>query len=687
MKIKITLIAFFASALILSSCMKNEVSPGIESVRTAYAALLNAKAQAEIIIANADAAYTNALAQYQLALAALKEAEAESETAKADSLRADLAFKMDKWAIELDSLQIVYQTQMDTYAAAVVTAKNTLVTNYFNSYVTALTTMRTAQTAVFTKQAAIVALAIDVANGTTNTMPGLLQDLEDAEAALATLEAELADAEALLGDPAAIKAKIAELHGDTTTLQAEILGLLIEQAVLYPDWQPAYKADTTAKGITSRALAVANAAKAAYSAAEATFLTDTVGTHPVPEFWKVALDSVTNTNARLTAGATDTLNSYTLLKNATDTIALGTTDITAALALANDSLAKYADTLAVKHADSVAKGLAEVASRAALAAIYADSTAKEAQLLVVTDSAAAQWIRWHDEQSPVYDPQAAVDSMKYLTSANDSTLLEAQLFIIHNTTIPAAVADTIAKLAAELTATNAYNTWKTTIYDVIVPITTARKVVLTASLATRIARIAVLTAALPDLQSDYLYHQTFMADLLNAVTLAEAYKESVRPDYETWKAAFYDEYVAGLLATYQSKDSIYQAKLAISNDTNGTGLALKNAKAAWTALGVTIAAKTAEKATIVTVLAAYGNADAYNVNYVAAIKALIVTAKADIVTAELAIETAETSYVTKKIDYDKFMIELASLQAELTTAQANVAFWKALLDEAIAAAN
>jgi len=33
------------------------------------------------------------------------------------------------------------------------------------------------------------------------------------------------------------------------------------------------------------------------------------------------------------------------------------------------------------------------------------------------------------------------------------------------------------------------------------------------------------------------------------------------------------------------------------------------------------------------------------------------------------------------------MIELASLQAELTTAQANVAFWKALLDEAIAAAN
>jgi hypothetical protein len=654
MKIKITLIAFFASALILSSCMKNEVSPGIESVRTAYAALLNAKAQAEIIIANADAAYTNALAQYQLALAALK--EAESETAKADSLRADLAFKMDKWAIELDSLQIVYQTQMDTYAAAVVTAKNTLVTNYFNSYVTALTTMRTAQTAVFTKQAAIVALAIDVANGTTNTMPGLLQDLEDAEAALATLEAELADAEALLGDPAAIKAKIAELHGDTTTLQAEILGLLIEQAVLYPDWQPAYKADTTAKGITSRALAVANAAKAAYSAAEATFLTDTVGTHPVPEFWKVALDSVTNTNARLTA-------------------------------LANDSLAKYADTLAVKHADSVAKGLAEVASRAALAAIYADSTAKEAQLLVVTDSAAAQWIRWHDEQSPVYDPQAAVDSMKYLTSANDSTLLEAQLFIIHNTTIPAAVADTIAKLAAELTATNAYNTWKTTIYDVIVPITTARKVVLTASLATRIARIAVLTAALPDLQSDYLYHQTFMADLLNAVTLAEAYKESVRPDYETWKAAFYDEYVAGLLATYQSKDSIYQAKLAISNDTNGTGLALKNAKAAWTALGVTIAAKTAEKATIVTVLAAYGNADAYNVNYVAAIKALIVTAKADIVTAELAIETAETSYVTKKIDYDKFMIELASLQAELTTAQANVAFWKALLDEAIAAAN
>ena len=37
MKIKITLIAFFATALMFTSCVKNEVSPGIEDVRSAYA--------------------------------------------------------------------------------------------------------------------------------------------------------------------------------------------------------------------------------------------------------------------------------------------------------------------------------------------------------------------------------------------------------------------------------------------------------------------------------------------------------------------------------------------------------------------------------------------------------------------------------------------------------------------------
>jgi len=675
MKIKITLIAFFASALILSSCMKNEVSPGIESVRTAYAALLNAQATATITLANADAAFRNAEAAYQNALAALKLAEAQGELAAAEAIRAELAANIKVWALELQDQTRLYNIAMDAYNKAVRDAKNALVTEYFTKYSAALDSVRTIQAAIFAKNAQILALAIDVAAGTTNGMPALVADLATKTAALATLNAQLTAAKALLGTPDALVTSQTGLKNDTTTLQAAINKLLIDQQVFFPDWQAAQTAYNSASSTYAAKDAAWVAAKFNLTKVDSLFHVN----YPDPDFWVAAIAKVTATKFSYDSICTDTLTAYTLKKNATDTIALGTTDITTKLTAANDSLAKYADTLAVKRADSIAKGLAEVASRAALAAILADSTAKVAQLAIVTDTANVRWVRWHAETPSA---QGTIDSTLYMNAKNDSTLIRAQLYIIHATSMPAAIADTIVKLAAEVVATNAYNTWKTTKYDVIVPITTARKVVLTADLTTRTARIAFLTAALPDRTSDLLYKKTLVAPFKAAWDAALAAKEALRPNYETYMTTFYASYTASLQAAI---DAAYAARTTASDAKTAAATALTTAKAPWTAVGTQITAKQAEKAVKVALLAVYANAISYNTDVVAGIKALIATKEAEIVTANTAIETAKTAYKAGKVNYDNFQIELTSLNAQLTAANANVAFWKKLLDAAIAA--
>lgn len=68
------LMAAFFSATVLTSCIDNTVSSGIEAIRQAQANLINAKAETE----EANAAYQNALAAVQTANAAYRNAEAQS---------------------------------------------------------------------------------------------------------------------------------------------------------------------------------------------------------------------------------------------------------------------------------------------------------------------------------------------------------------------------------------------------------------------------------------------------------------------------------------------------------------------------------------------------------------------------------------------------------------------------------
>ncbi|MBU1013541.1 MAG: hypothetical protein KKG99_11085 [Bacteroidetes bacterium] len=684
MKIKITLIAFFASALMLTSCMKNEVSPGIESVRTAYAALLNAKAQAEIILANANATLLNSQAAYQNALAALKLAEAQGELAAAEVIRAELAADMKIWALELQVATQNYNATMAAYALAVKAAKNALVTEYFGKYIAALDTMRAIQDEIFAKQGQILALAIDVAAGTTNTMPGLVATLAAKNAQLVTLQADLAAAKALLGTPDALVTGQTGLMNDTTTIQAAIYQLLIDQQVLHPDWQAAYRADTTAKGVTSRALAVSNAAKAAYSAADASFAAD----FPIPTFWQDEIDAVNDAKATLLATYADTLASYTAWNNAKILIASGTTVETAAWQAKVDSVTAYVASIAALVTDSSNKYDAWVLDTAQLNAAIADTLAADAAHAANVLSMASHWFAWH---ALPYGPARTGDSIAYWEGYADSVYYVSAGEFLLNLAVVQAKADTAVTgplWRASESIFNAQHPVKVAFLGLPANTTDAtlygRRYLAAQAITAKTAAIAAAQLALPDLYSEYLHWLSFIEEDLAAYNAALAHKELVRPDYEEYMDQFYYGYVADLLAAYNAKYQIYLDKKVLSD---ATGTALTTAKKPWTDLGTAIAAKQAEKAVKVALLGVYANAIAYNTDVVAGINALITAKKAEIVAAQGNIDAAVIAYAAGKINYDKFQQDLTSLNVELTAANAQVAFWKALLDEAIAAAN
>ncbi len=676
MKIKITLIAFFASVLFLTSCMKNEVSPGIEEVRSAYAAFLNAKAQAEIIKANADAELTRAQAAVQNAIAAMNLATAAGTDAATALALETLAQTIETNKIALAAAQRADDALQDAYLLAVQTAKETAIALYFGKYTAAMAVVTATQQAIYDKQRQIVMLNLDLVNGTDSALTAAKATLAADQAALAVLQDELVAAKALLGDADATVAKIADLYNDSTLLRHELANLAIEKQALEADTAVENAAYIAAAAAYTTASTAYTTALTALANAETTFLSDTIGTHPVPDFWKAALDSVTNTNTRLTAGATDTATSATLYYNALDTIALGTTDIDALIALHTDTAGMYTDSINLYNADTVAKLAAYVASVAAWEADSTSYNTKAAQLQVLTDSLAAQRLRFSAGD-------VALAATIGINSA-DSTILYWEKGTLATVTIPAAVVDTAAAFLAYNTSVTTQNAKVDTAVTGFAALLTARNSTITGlntAKTTRIARVAVLTAALPDLTSDYLYHQTFMADLLNAVTLAEAYKEAVRPDYETWKAAYYDDFVAGLQATVDAK---LAAKTAAATAKTAAADALALAFEPMRLLDSVVTLRNAELATLITVKGLYTALGVVNDNFLTVFEAAIVTAQGTVTASEIAVGVAEWTYANGLVNYDKFMADLAELEAELVAQQAQVDLWKALLDEALA---
>ena len=681
MKIKITLIAFFASVLFLTSCMKNEVSPGINEVRSAYAALLTAKAQAEIILANSQAAIDQANAAMIQANAAYRLAETETTLAA-------LEHAINMYAITLAAAQRVEDAAMDAYLASVQAAADSAAMRYYVAYTNALATQRAAQTAIFNKNALIVGLAIDVVNGTTLTYDSLVADLALKNASLDFWTAEYEAAKALLGDPAAIEAKILELNNDTTDLQAQVNALLIQKQELTPAWQDEQDDYNDASSAYADDLADWNEAKYLLSKSDSVLAAD----YPAPQFWIDAVDSLDYADSVLTAKYGDTVLSYNAWDSVVTLIASGTTAEVAAYDLKNDSVTDYLADIAALQSDSSTTWANYVtdslyATQAARDTVVADSLQN-----VLVLNMASWYFAWNAlpygpvrTQDSTYYAQGYIDSTNYVDvlepyantitvpAANNAETASRNLWIAAKAAwdAPACQTDLIAFLGVSTShaATDLYG----------------RRYLANQAITNKAAAIVTAEAARPDLYSTYLYHQTFLAQYIENVALADAYKESLRPAYETYMEEFY----ASLMQTLQDDvDATYAAK-ELTKQAKADALALLTAaKAEWTEVGAQIAALGLEKADVVALLAVYMQVSSYNGDlldyFENATTGKLALAQNAIDNTEANILAAEKAYAAKKITYDEYVIELASLEAELQAATAQVAFWKALLDEAIA---
>jgi hypothetical protein len=660
MKIKMTLIAFFATALMFTSCVKNEVSPGIEDVRSAYADLLSAKAQAEIILANATANFDNARAAYEEAMAALRLAEAEGELAAAEQLRADLAQDLILWANDNATEALALQKVLDAYEAWLIANENTIAEGYFGKYVGALNELQTAKDNIFNKQAQILALGLDVANGTTLAYDALVVDLADATAELADLQAEYDVAAGFLGDVDAVLAKIADLAAQKTTLEKLVQGYEIDKVELNLDAAVATHAtavttEATKKAAWTTAKALVTTARVDFEAALANALTGTVLGIPVPQFWDDAVQNVIGAQAAV--NTYDTLTAYNAWNNVVANIALGTTAQDLAITnqetviadLVLDSLKLISDTGAARTAWTNAI--------VALSVVQNDTATLKARNAVLEDS-----ILTYPARAAIY--QAEID-------LNDAEITYADIVRLPNAN--ALVTSTLAtKVATLATYTSDIVTVRANIVAEKVTLVT-----LVGNRTTRLAAIVLLELQLPDLYSNYLFTLTYFDELQADLVAAIAAKEAARPDFNTFMDEFFADYVVGLEANVVTALAAYDAAIAATATA-------KLALAPLEAIDELIADAGDDIAFIVKLETIYGTTGAYNTAYLTAFATAIATIEGTIVTIESNMVIAQTTYVTSKVNYDKYMEDMEVLNAKLANAQSLVDYWKALLDAALA---
>lgn len=699
MKIKMTIIAFFASVLILSSCMKNEVSPGIESVRTAYAGFLNAKGQAALIKANAEATLTAAKAQVELADAAYRLAQAAGVDAETADALASLQNDIAKWAIALDALQRAEDAEMNTYLKGVRDAKDSLAQRYFDKYVVALGVMRHARTAVFNKQAAILGLELDIVNGTTLTYDSLIGALAADEATLAALMAEYDIAVAMLGNVAAYVARQAELVADSNQFEAEIKNLETQEGEIAYLAGDLYIAKLAADAAYDKPVKASVDDSICDNFAE-DFLLDTATYDSIPEFWGDALRALFVADSTLEEGRQDTLASYNLMTTTQATIDSSWTTQEAVWQAKVDSVGVMNLAYDALESDSASSWLTYATDSLQLEQGQTDTTDARTAHDALVVSMSGWFVIWHTFSETANQALATADSILYAQGVTDSTNYVDVLEPLARTiTLPALVADTAATHALWLVDSIAFANETITAFVGAVANTTdatlyGRIHIADAAITTQKARVAAALLVIDDYNSDYLYWQTFMPELLAAVKAAEDNKEDLREAYEQWRDEYFVAEQKKVCDAYD--EAVQKAKDDYDDDVLDQADNLIAKKAAQ---------KAYDDATVIplhdldsvkslredqldytkTLITVYNGAVGFNETYLTnAFAALITTAEGDIESTEEEIVKAIKAYADGKIDYDEFIFDLANLNDELDAATAQVVFWKALLDEALA---
>jgi len=240
---KITMMVGFvlSTGLLLTNCVKNEESDGVKALREAQAGYYDALAQAEVLTAEADAAYTNAEAAHELAYAATQNAIAAQERAQAkiDSLNAVKSEAQTDADIAVIEAQL--QVQLANKEAALIAAQNSIETAKLKAEADLLD----AQKALVAAQDAYQKALQDADDAMVNYYYGLYSDALDEVNSLqreineltwdiASDKSELAylTTDESLWNETVIANEILELNIDVTNYQGDIVDLQSEKSVL-----------------------------------------------------------------------------------------------------------------------------------------------------------------------------------------------------------------------------------------------------------------------------------------------------------------------------------------------------------------------------------------------------------------------------------------------------------------------
>lgn len=689
MRIKITMIVFFISTFSFMSCMKNDVSPGIEEIRSAYAELLKAKASAEITIANANAAFTNSQAAYQLALAELQQseaallaaqaglsiAEADALAAQTERLRAQLLNDMAVWAIQLQQLELQLQKDLEAYATALIDAKNDMVYDYFYKYQNALASMYNIQVSIFNTQRFQLQTEIDLVNNYTGNREMYAADLAEANALLEILMTEYEAAFNLLGNVDAIKEKIADLEGQSATLMNQINLLEADKAELGLDCTAEEDALLAAELAILDSTAVLDDAILAHEEAAANF--------PGPDFWTDAITAVELAETNLAVAISDTIAPYEAWKDADDFINAGTDDLDGKIADAEDAIAEAELAIADLVADTLSKYNALVAADTAVVHKQNEIDAVDAEITALDVAIAAKQAEIDAEAAGDNDP----DVIAALETERDGLIAQKTIKLAEKGALTTELGDLEDTADAALTlynaAISAYNAGEPGFTAIIV----AQEALITgfdADIVTRLAEIAAAEKALPDLWTELQHAKSYLRVAQEELDAALAAKEEVREAYEQYMDEIFGAYLVDLEAAVAAAQSgVDAANLAYENAL----LALEECQAPGVALQDQIDEAMAKYDLFNTMLGFYGNADNINSAYLAAFEDAIVQEEDNIYMYELYIGLFDGYIQTGEFNIAEIDLLIESLYTRLETYQKEAAYWKALLDEAIASAS
>ncbi len=745
MKIKITLIAFIASALMFTSCMKNESSSGIESVREAYASLLLAKAQAEVILANAEASYMAAEAAVQLSIAAMNDAIAANDMQEVARLQAVLAQQLIQWGFDNEASQLAADSAMAAYEAAILEAKNDLVVTYYLNYVNALGKMRDVQGKIYDANLYIYNLGLDLENNTSFTLAGLVADLAAANTYLAMLQAEYDNMNAIVGDAAAVNARIDELNAEIKAQKAAILLLKVDEFECNEELP-------TEPTLDSQFLTDLNTANTAVDSAEAWYLE---GYDYIPAWWTQLQTTIDSLLAVQSGIYGDTVTSYDAWKpirdsidNGTDAIDLliteqegiitdGIADSTQAVAdslaalvvigtqegiiaglIADTVLAHDNDSIAQDNIDAIAADSTIMADESdSLTQVNIDLAAQNVLLVADTATLVTGYVALRDAHSPgdalYIFYQDKIDAAHAQIIANEMTISDNNDIISYNTytiglltlTRPDRNAEKLVTEQALADAISDYNTGKvdplaeiedqevilhevdSTIAALIIEMGTANDYInddpggLEAQKVLLLARIEVLKVMVVDLYSNYLHTLTFIDEMDDEIAAAIQAKADRRTEYETFMDEAFDSHLLGLQNTAATALEDY-------NEAYGEW---ETDHAEWAELAAPCLELKAEKDALQA--AQDANKDLVDLwkdirdfqkPELEAFEDAIADQDSVIAEIEGWIVTAEDTYAKGMLEYTEYAALVASLEAELAVAQELVAKAKAKLEEALA---